>query len=125
MAGPEPDLWNVYGYRTALAEWASVVALFVSGYAALAIRSVRSRILSKVRLPELEGQLEAVATEIATLMREYDTNRDQVGLALSRCQAHLTVLQTSVTGNTKATVRKLLAEIRKYKGYKTVLFDND
>jgi hypothetical protein len=107
------DLWGV---RTVAAEWASILALFVSGYAAITISRVRRQILGRVRLPALVTGLENNAKNLAKLMRDYDSNRNQIGLEMAVCEARLKLISQSIRGKAKATAKALLKRVRAYKG---------
>jgi hypothetical protein len=108
------QLLNLWGYRTPAAEWAGILALVVSMYAALTIRLVRNDILKRVRLPQLLDQITQRATALANLMRQYPANRNQIRVEMSRCEAHLKVLRRKVNGEISMTVRGLQAAIKSY-----------
>jgi hypothetical protein len=120
MATGDPTWTELFGYRTAVAEWASIVALFVSAYAAVTIRSVRRQILGRVRLPALVSGIELNAKNLAKLMREYEENKDQVGLEVSVCATRLKLLLVSIKGPPKTSIRSILKQIRRYKGQSRV-----
>jgi hypothetical protein len=110
-------MWfDLFGQRTVIAEWASIVAVFVSAYAAYAITRVRSQILGRVRLPVLVSALEKNAKNFASLMRDYETSKDEFGLELAKCEANLKLIGASIKGRPKTTVRLLLRSIRRYNG---------
>ena len=110
-------MWfNLFGLRTEIAEWASIIALFVSAYAAYAITRVRSQIIARVRLPALVSALEKNAKNFASLMREYDTNKEEFELELARCEATLKLIGASIRGRPKGTVRLLLRSVSRYSG---------
>jgi hypothetical protein len=46
-------LFDLYGHRTVVAEWLSIIAFFVSAYAAYGITRVRAQMVARVRLPVL------------------------------------------------------------------------
>jgi hypothetical protein len=120
MATGDPTWTELFGYRTAVAEWASIVALFVSAYAAVTIRSFRRQILGRVRLPALVSGIELNAKNLAKLMREYEENKDQVGLEVSVCATRLKLLLVSIKGPPKTSIRSILKQIRRYKGQSRV-----
>jgi hypothetical protein len=116
MAASDPTWTDLFGYRTAVAEWASILALFVSAYAAVTITKVRSQILGRVRLPTLASDIEKKAQSISKLMRDYESSKEQFALELRACEANLKILNLSVRGRIKPTVRALQKNIRKYNG---------
>jgi hypothetical protein len=112
----QPSLFDLWGHRTVIAEWASILALFVSGYAAITISRVRKQILGRVRLPILVSSLEKNAKNLASLMREYETNKNQISLEMAICETRLKLLRQSIRGRPKAAVRATLRLVREYKG---------
>lgn len=110
------NAYGLFGARTAAAEWASILALFISGYAAYAITKVRSQILGRVRLPGLFAELEKKTGDLANLMLDFDGNKEQIGLVLAVCETNLRLLAISVKGSAKASARSVMKEIRAYEG---------
>lgn len=118
------DPWwgDIWGYRTAIAEWVSLLSLIVSGYAAWAITRVKSQILGRVRLPTLVSDIEKNAKNLAALMREYEANVEPVGLEIAKCGAHVKVLALSIKGPARASIRDLNRKIKFYQGKKGWLY---
>lgn len=115
MSGAGLEFSNLWGYRTAVAEWASILAIVISTYAAATIRLVRRDILKRVALPQLLDEITKRASAISGLMRQYQANRNEIGVEMSRCDAHLKVLNTKVSGDVLVTVTELRATIKRYK----------
>lgn len=107
-----------------IADWLSIISFFVSAYAAYAITKVRSQIIGRVRLPQVIAALEANASELASIMRTYDDSRDQFGLELSKCEAHLRVIRGKVS-QARPTVKRLLADIHRYNRRSTLFYRNE
>lgn len=105
-------------YVPIVADWASIIALFVSVYAAYAITKVRSEVVARVRLPALLGALEVHGKNFATLMRTFDEGetKDQFALELARCEANLRLVRKKLKREAASRASKLLRKIRRYKG---------
>lgn len=110
------NLYDLFGFRTPAAEWASIIALFISGYAAYAITKVRSQILGRVRLPGLVAGIEKNTTTLAGLMREFTENKERIEVELAICAANLQQVTTSVKGRPRQTANTVIREIARYKG---------
>lgn len=108
--------YELFGYRTAVAEWASIFALFISAYAAYAITRVRSQILGRVRLPALVSGIEKNTAALAALMRDFEENKEQVGLELAICEANLRLLSVSVKGRPRTSANAIVKDIKRYDG---------
>jgi hypothetical protein len=100
-----------------VADWASVISLFVSGYAAYGITKVRSQIVDRIRLPTLLEALERHGNSLAKLMRTYADaeTKDNILLELAVCETNLRQIRTK-TVRARTSARALLREIAKYKG---------
>jgi hypothetical protein len=107
-------LTNIFGYRTAIAEWCAIAALIVSAYAAVTIRSVRAQILSRVHLPRLSAEIEKVASKLADALGNYDNDRRPFQVELARCEAYLKILIGTAKDNTRVTAKDILKRIRKF-----------
>jgi len=69
-------LLGLWGYRTQVAEWASILGFFFSGYAAVQITRVTKRVLGRVRLPELIPHIEENGTKLLSYLNdEFEQNR--------------------------------------------------
>ena len=116
MASLLDHLIGLFGYRTPIAEWASILALFISTYAAYGITKVRSQILGRVRLPGLVTGIEKNTASLAALMRDFDENKEQIGLDLAICATNLRLLSISIKGGPRASIRAAMNHIRRYEG---------
>jgi hypothetical protein len=116
------EFYELFGYRTPAAEWASILAFFVSLYAAVTITRVRKQILGRVRLPNLLELIKNDAHNIVKLMPDYDERRDEVGLELRKCEAHLKALLRSVPRKDKISTGTVLKRIREYNGQRYFIF---
>lgn len=105
------------------ADWLSIVSFFVASYAAYAITRVRADIIGRVRLPDLIAALEGNSAELATLMRTYESNTDQYGLELAKCEAHLKVVRTKVP-EARLGARRLIADVARFNRRPSLLTKN-
>jgi len=105
-------------YLSIVADVASLISLFVAGYAAYAITRVRSQVVDRVRLPDLVAGLEKRGKTLATLMSGYDNadTQGQVLLELARCEAILRAIGSKVGRGSGGRTDAILREIARYKG---------
>lgn len=113
MASPIYDLvTNMFGYGGPISEWASVLSVAVSGYAAVTIKRVRSQILGRVHLPRLKNEIKSVTSALSTALSNYNNDKRQFELNLARCEAHLKKLKGVVKGTPHTTTKKILKKIK-------------
>jgi hypothetical protein len=114
-SGEMSDNW--LSYVPTVADWASIVSLFISAYAAYAITKVRSQVIDRVRLPPLIAVFQMHAKNFAKLMRTYDEadTKDEFAVELAKCEANLRLVRSKVNRQIGNHVRAMLVEITKYK----------
>jgi hypothetical protein len=64
----------------------------------------------------LVSAIEKNAKTFATLMRDYETNKEDFGLELARCETNLKLIKASVGGGSRSSIRVLLRLIRAFNG---------
>jgi hypothetical protein len=105
---------GLWGYLSIIADWASILSIFVSGYAVYEITRVRSEMVGRVRLPVLVAALRKQGSSFATLLdgyKEDQTKRREFGLELARCQATLRLVLPKVSRDARQRTNKLIADI--------------
>jgi hypothetical protein len=107
-----------FGYVPDVANWASIVSLFVAGYAAYAITKVRAQIVDRIRLPSLVAVLESHGKKFATLMRSYheEGTRELFVLELAKCEANVRLVRSKMSRSKGGRATLLLRQIARYKG---------
>jgi hypothetical protein len=110
-------LFGWLNYAPIAADWASILSLFVSVYAAYAITKVRSQVVDRMRLPPLVTVLEKHGKNFATLMLAYDEaeTKDQFAVELARCEANLRLVKSKVNRQIGGHIGVLLGQVGKYK----------
>lgn len=89
-------VWDLWGYLSPIADWASLVSLLVSGLALYQIRLVRSQIVGNVRLPALISALRKNGASLAELLDDFakaNASRD-ILLELGRCEVNARSIQS-------------------------------
>jgi hypothetical protein len=111
-------LTNLLDNVPVIADWASIISLVVSTYAAYAITKVRSQVVGRVRMPSLVAAIEKSGKKFAILMRSYDEveTREQFVLELARCEATLRLIKSKASRATAGRVRALLQHVSNFKG---------
>lgn len=108
-----PDL---FGARTAISEWLSIIAAFFSVYAALTVGKIRGQMLGRMKLPNQISKLRKVAKNIPELMSNYATNTEAIDLELAKSESNLKTLLRTIRGQPRGTAQNLLKSVQSYRG---------
>jgi hypothetical protein len=102
---------SYWSAQTFVAEWASILALLASGYAALTVKKIRADMMARVRLPDLVSAIDRHASEIVRAMPGFDTDEGRAAVAavLARCVPDLEAV--IARGADAARVRALIDRI--------------
>jgi hypothetical protein len=95
---------GLWGHLSTIADWASIISLFVSGYAVYEI----------TRVPVLVGALRKQGSSFATLLdgyKEDQAKRREFSLELARCQATLRLILPKVNRDARQRTNKLIGDI--------------
>ena len=111
-------LANWLTYVPNVANWASILSLFISAYAAYAITKVRAEVVGRIRLPSLVDALEKHGNSFAGLMLTYDAaeTKDQFALELARCEANIRLIRSKINRAAAGRANVLLRRIAHFKG---------
>lgn len=100
-----------------VADWASLLSLGISTFAAVTIVRVRREVLGRVTLPDLVMALQDSNNHFATLLSDYVANERLFSLELARCEANIRALveiRNSAAPRAKAML-SMIAEFRRLK----------
>jgi len=97
----------------ALASWASLyglgiscVGLFVSGYAALGIRQIKTRFLAKARLPALGKGLQKNASSLSDMAEEDPIPQQEKTILFSSIEANLNAVRRHAPSQLKKSQKE-------------------
>jgi hypothetical protein len=86
---PSPAGWTLWDMYSAVANAASILALFASGYAAVQIRRVQARFVGRVQLPQIIGALQRNGATMAEKLRDFDNQTLEFEEQVALCEANL------------------------------------
>jgi hypothetical protein len=97
------------------ADWASIISLIISGYAAIQITLVKRRVVANLTLEPLLGRLRANSKEMNRCLSDYGSYRGQFDEVLGLMEANVRALRRRLGARYGWFCRRPLAAIRVYR----------
>jgi len=109
--------WDLWGYLSPIADWASLVSLVVSGLALFEITRLRRQIIDRVRLPVLVASLRKHGKNFADQLASYGSpeGRQEFSLEIAKCETNLRLVRTKISRTGRQRADELLKLIKKYR----------
>lgn len=107
---------KIFGWRTVIAEWSSIIALFISAYVALTVFTVKRDFLARARVPALLEGIEENTTKIASLMHDFAGNKNAIGVEIAVCENRLRTVKSRIKGRPRVAIQTTLRTIERYRG---------
>lgn len=92
-----------------------LIGLAMTAYIAWSLRKIKNNYIFRVRAPEFLRVLKKQASTLIDYGNDFENNKTDIGVELTRVDVKLGALESRVSGNTKKTVKQLRRNIKVYK----------
>ena len=109
--------WDLWGYLSPIADWASLLSLVASGLALFEITRLRRHIIDRVRLPVLVASLRKHGKNFADHLKSYESpeGRQEFSLEIAKCETNLRLVRTKISRTGRQRADELLKLIKGYR----------
>lgn len=111
----EPDLISTT--FTAIVNVLSVIGFVITIFVMLGVRQIKGQYTSRIRVPELKGEVSNLASQLGTLLNDYKNNKNHIELAIARIGPVLKAIKKRLGWTERNKVNEALRLLKKHESY--------